>query len=63
MVLPLLSLQSDPLGLNAAPASGEGVADSGLGNGQRKRRLSEETPQGNPNSFKRPRVSHALPCG
>nr|XP_023652355.1 phosphorylated CTD-interacting factor 1 isoform X1 [Paramormyrops kingsleyae]XP_023652356.1 phosphorylated CTD-interacting factor 1 isoform X1 [Paramormyrops kingsleyae] len=47
---------SDPLGLNAAPASGEVVADPGLGNGQRKRRLSEETPQGNPNSFKRPRV-------
>uniref|UniRef100_A0A8C9VXC8 mRNA (2'-O-methyladenosine-N(6)-)-methyltransferase n=1 Tax=Scleropages formosus TaxID=113540 RepID=A0A8C9VXC8_SCLFO len=46
---------SDPLGLNAAPASGDVVSDTGLGNGQRKRRLSEETPQG-PNSFKRPKV-------
>uniref|UniRef100_A0A4W5RR18 mRNA (2'-O-methyladenosine-N(6)-)-methyltransferase n=1 Tax=Hucho hucho TaxID=62062 RepID=A0A4W5RR18_9TELE len=42
---------SDPLGLNAAPA--EGTGDAGVGNGQRKRRLSEEAAQGGPNSFKR----------
>uniref|UniRef100_A0A8B9KFS6 mRNA (2'-O-methyladenosine-N(6)-)-methyltransferase n=1 Tax=Astyanax mexicanus TaxID=7994 RepID=A0A8B9KFS6_ASTMX len=48
---------SDPLGLNAAPASGEGAGDGGLGNGQRKRRPSEEAIQGGPNSFKRPRVT------
>uniref|UniRef100_A0AAR2JNK9 mRNA (2'-O-methyladenosine-N(6)-)-methyltransferase n=1 Tax=Pygocentrus nattereri TaxID=42514 RepID=A0AAR2JNK9_PYGNA len=47
---------SDPLGLNAAPATGEGAGDPGLGNGQRKRRPSEEAIQGGPNSFKRPRV-------
>uniref|UniRef100_A0A8C7EZ07 mRNA (2'-O-methyladenosine-N(6)-)-methyltransferase n=1 Tax=Oncorhynchus kisutch TaxID=8019 RepID=A0A8C7EZ07_ONCKI len=47
---------SDPLGLNAAPA--EGTGDAGVGNGQRKRRLSEETAQGGPNSFKRSKVSH-----
>ncbi|KAJ8401340.1 hypothetical protein AAFF_G00385710 [Aldrovandia affinis] len=49
---------SDPLGLNAAPASGEGAGagDASLGNGQRKRRLSEEIPPGTPNSFKRPKV-------
>ncbi|KAJ8384812.1 hypothetical protein AAFF_G00197990 [Aldrovandia affinis] len=47
---------SDPLGLNAASASGEGAGDPNLGNGQRKRRLSEETPQGTHNSFKRPKV-------
>uniref|UniRef100_A0A3P8PWD4 mRNA (2'-O-methyladenosine-N(6)-)-methyltransferase n=1 Tax=Astatotilapia calliptera TaxID=8154 RepID=A0A3P8PWD4_ASTCA len=40
---------SDPLGLNAAPAEG---GDSNLGNGQRKRRSSEEQ-GGGPNSFKR----------
>uniref|UniRef100_A0A674B8H3 mRNA (2'-O-methyladenosine-N(6)-)-methyltransferase n=1 Tax=Salmo trutta TaxID=8032 RepID=A0A674B8H3_SALTR len=45
---------SDPLGLNAAPA--EGTGDAGVGNGQRKRRLSEEAAQGGPNSFKRPKV-------
>ncbi|KAG5836370.1 hypothetical protein ANANG_G00253910 [Anguilla anguilla] len=55
-----LSPQSDPLGLNAAPASGEGAGDPSLGNGQRKRRLSEEAPQGTPNSFKRPKVE-AMP--
>ncbi|XP_065135547.1 mRNA (2'-O-methyladenosine-N(6)-)-methyltransferase isoform X1 [Paramisgurnus dabryanus] len=44
---------SDPLGLNAAPASGEVTGDAGLGNGQRKRHLSEETV---PNSFKKPKV-------
>uniref|UniRef100_A0A3B4YKW1 mRNA (2'-O-methyladenosine-N(6)-)-methyltransferase n=1 Tax=Seriola lalandi dorsalis TaxID=1841481 RepID=A0A3B4YKW1_SERLL len=42
---------SDPLGLNAAPAEG---GDSNLGNGQRKRRSSEEQVAG-PNSVKRPR--------
>ncbi|KAM6981370.1 mRNA (2'-O-methyladenosine-N(6)-)-methyltransferase [Aplochiton taeniatus] len=41
---------SDPLGLNAAPAEGE----PSVGNGQRKRRPSEE--HGGPNSFKRPKV-------
>lgn len=41
---------SDPLGLNAAPV------DPGLDNGQRKRRLSEETAVGGANSFKRPKV-------
>ncbi|KAJ8260459.1 hypothetical protein GJAV_G00182420 [Gymnothorax javanicus] len=50
---------SDPLGLNAAPASGEGAGagggDPSLGNGQRKRHLSEEASQRTPNSFKRPR--------
>uniref|UniRef100_A0A667YV86 mRNA (2'-O-methyladenosine-N(6)-)-methyltransferase n=1 Tax=Myripristis murdjan TaxID=586833 RepID=A0A667YV86_9TELE len=40
---------SDPLGLNAAPAEG---GDNNLGNGQRKRRVSEEQGAG-PNSFKR----------
>uniref|UniRef100_A0A8C1SI10 mRNA (2'-O-methyladenosine-N(6)-)-methyltransferase n=1 Tax=Cyprinus carpio TaxID=7962 RepID=A0A8C1SI10_CYPCA len=47
---------SDPLGLNAAPASGEAVSDAGLGNGQRKRHPSEDA-QAGPNSFKRPKVS------
>uniref|UniRef100_A0A4W4ESU3 mRNA (2'-O-methyladenosine-N(6)-)-methyltransferase n=1 Tax=Electrophorus electricus TaxID=8005 RepID=A0A4W4ESU3_ELEEL len=47
---------SDPLGLNAAPASGEGAGDGSLGNGQRKRGPSEEASQGGPNSFKRPKV-------
>ncbi|XP_016100184.1 phosphorylated CTD-interacting factor 1-like [Sinocyclocheilus grahami] len=46
---------SDPLGLNAAPASGEAVSDTGLGNGQRKRHPSEDA-QAGPNSFKRPKV-------
>ncbi|XP_036387204.1 mRNA (2'-O-methyladenosine-N(6)-)-methyltransferase [Megalops cyprinoides] len=45
---------SDPLGLNAAPATAEGAGDPSLGNGQSKRRLSEEATQGN--SFKRPKV-------
>lgn len=48
----LFCLQSDPLGLNAAPAEG---GDSNLGNGQRKRRSSEEQGAG-PNSFKRAKV-------
>uniref|UniRef100_A0A671V4C3 mRNA (2'-O-methyladenosine-N(6)-)-methyltransferase n=1 Tax=Sparus aurata TaxID=8175 RepID=A0A671V4C3_SPAAU len=39
---------SDPLGLNAAPAEG---GEGNLGNGQRKRRSSEEQGAG-PNSFK-----------
>ncbi|XP_073809092.1 mRNA (2'-O-methyladenosine-N(6)-)-methyltransferase isoform X2 [Danio rerio] len=47
---------SDPLGLNAAPASGEANADAGLGNGQRKRHPSEDASQAGPNSFKRPKV-------
>uniref|UniRef100_A0A8C2JDD2 mRNA (2'-O-methyladenosine-N(6)-)-methyltransferase n=1 Tax=Cyprinus carpio TaxID=7962 RepID=A0A8C2JDD2_CYPCA len=46
---------SDPLGLNAAPVSGEAISDAGLGNGQRKRHPSEDT-QAGPNSFKRPKV-------
>ena len=45
-------LQSDPLGLNAAPAEG---GDSNLGNGQRKRRSSDEQGAG-PNSLKRTKV-------
>uniref|UniRef100_A0A673J195 Phosphorylated CTD-interacting factor 1-like n=1 Tax=Sinocyclocheilus rhinocerous TaxID=307959 RepID=A0A673J195_9TELE len=45
---------SDPLGLNAAPASGEAMSDTGLGNGQRKRHPSEDA-QAGPNSFKRPK--------
>ncbi|XP_051932030.1 mRNA (2'-O-methyladenosine-N(6)-)-methyltransferase isoform X1 [Hippocampus zosterae] len=52
---------SDPLGLNAAPAEG---ADGNLGNGQRKRRSSEEQAAG-PNSLKRAKVSVVLlspPC-
>lgn len=52
-----LMFQSDPLGLNAAPASGDGTGEAGLGNGQRKRRPSEDTSSGGPNSFKRPKVS------
>uniref|UniRef100_A0A665X9U0 mRNA (2'-O-methyladenosine-N(6)-)-methyltransferase n=1 Tax=Echeneis naucrates TaxID=173247 RepID=A0A665X9U0_ECHNA len=44
---------SDPLGLNAAPAEG---GDSTLGNGQRKRRSSEEQAAG-PNSVKRAKVN------
>ncbi|XP_077053812.1 mRNA (2'-O-methyladenosine-N(6)-)-methyltransferase [Siphateles boraxobius] len=47
---------SDPLGLNAAPASGEALSDAGLGNGQRKRHPSEDASQAGPNSFKRPKV-------
>ncbi|XP_029006767.2 mRNA (2'-O-methyladenosine-N(6)-)-methyltransferase isoform X2 [Betta splendens] len=48
---------SDPLGLNAAPAeAGEG----NLGNGQRKRRSSEEQGMG-PNSFKRAKVEPTTP--
>ncbi|XP_062402264.1 mRNA (2'-O-methyladenosine-N(6)-)-methyltransferase [Sardina pilchardus] len=53
---------SDPLGLNAAPAGGEapgataGAGDANMGNGQRKRRPSEEAAFGGPNSFKRPKV-------
>uniref|UniRef100_A0A4W5RRD0 mRNA (2'-O-methyladenosine-N(6)-)-methyltransferase n=1 Tax=Hucho hucho TaxID=62062 RepID=A0A4W5RRD0_9TELE len=50
---------SDPLGLNAAPA--EGTGDAGVGNGQRKRRLSEEAAQGGPNSFKRPKMEVGIP--
>ncbi|KAI2663917.1 mRNA (2'-O-methyladenosine-N(6)-)-methyltransferase [Labeo rohita] len=46
---------SDPLGLNAAPASGEAISDASLGNGQRKRHPSEDA-QAGPNSFKRPKV-------
>ena len=46
-------LQSDPLGLNAAPAEG---GEGNLGNGQRKRRSSEEQGAG-PNSFKRAKVN------
>ncbi|KAK5873191.1 hypothetical protein PBY51_013824 [Eleginops maclovinus] len=48
---------SDPLGLNAAPAEG---GDSNLGNGQRKRRISEEQGAG-PNSIKRPKVEPTTP--
>ncbi|XP_037535640.1 mRNA (2'-O-methyladenosine-N(6)-)-methyltransferase [Nematolebias whitei] len=48
---------SDPLGLNAAPAEG---GDSTLGNGQRKRRISEEQGAG-PNSFKRTKVEPSTP--
>uniref|UniRef100_A0A4W4ESQ5 mRNA (2'-O-methyladenosine-N(6)-)-methyltransferase n=1 Tax=Electrophorus electricus TaxID=8005 RepID=A0A4W4ESQ5_ELEEL len=52
---------SDPLGLNAAPASGEGAGDGSLGNGQRKRGPSEEASQGGPNSFKRPKHPPGMP--
>uniref|UniRef100_A0A8K9X5J1 mRNA (2'-O-methyladenosine-N(6)-)-methyltransferase n=1 Tax=Oncorhynchus mykiss TaxID=8022 RepID=A0A8K9X5J1_ONCMY len=45
---------SDPLGLNAA--SVEGAGDDGVGNRQRKRRLSEDAAQGGLNSFKRPKI-------
>ncbi|XP_068598718.1 mRNA (2'-O-methyladenosine-N(6)-)-methyltransferase [Brachionichthys hirsutus] len=48
---------SDPLGLNAAPAEG---GDSNLGNGQRKRRGSEEQGVG-PNSLKRAKVEPTTP--
>ncbi|XP_074529420.1 mRNA (2'-O-methyladenosine-N(6)-)-methyltransferase isoform X2 [Halichoeres trimaculatus] len=48
---------SDPLGLNAAPAEG---GDSNLGNGQRKRRISEEQGAG-PNSLKRTKVEPTTP--
>ncbi|KAM4613199.1 mRNA (2'-O-methyladenosine-N(6)-)-methyltransferase isoform 2-T4 [Polymixia lowei] len=48
---------SDPLGLNAAPAEG---GDGNLGNGQRKRRGSEEQGAG-PNSLKRPKVEPTTP--
>ncbi|KAK9529661.1 hypothetical protein VZT92_013740 [Zoarces viviparus] len=48
---------SDPLGLNAAPAEG---GDSNLGNGQRKRRSSEE--QGPvPNNIKRVKMEPTTP--
>lgn len=49
-------LQSDPLGLNAAPTEG---GDGNLGNGQRKRRGSEEHGVG-PNTFKRPKVKFTV---
>ncbi|KAI3369217.1 hypothetical protein L3Q82_007503 [Scortum barcoo] len=48
---------SDPLGLNAAPAEG---GDGNLGNGQRKRRSSEEQGAG-PNSIKRTKVEPTTP--
>uniref|UniRef100_A0A3Q2Y4I0 mRNA (2'-O-methyladenosine-N(6)-)-methyltransferase n=1 Tax=Hippocampus comes TaxID=109280 RepID=A0A3Q2Y4I0_HIPCM len=48
---------SDPLGLNAAPAEG---ADGNLGNGQRKRRSSEEQVAG-PNSLKRAKAEPTTP--
>ncbi|XP_030276535.1 mRNA (2'-O-methyladenosine-N(6)-)-methyltransferase [Sparus aurata] len=48
---------SDPLGLNAAPAEG---GEGNLGNGQRKRRSSEEQGAG-PNSFKRAKVEPTTP--
>ncbi|XP_029943254.1 mRNA (2'-O-methyladenosine-N(6)-)-methyltransferase [Salarias fasciatus] len=48
---------SDPLGLNAAPAEG---GDGNLGNGQRKRRSSEEQGAG-PNSLKRAKVEPTTP--
>ncbi|XP_034442530.1 mRNA (2'-O-methyladenosine-N(6)-)-methyltransferase [Hippoglossus hippoglossus] len=48
---------SDPLGLNAAPAEG---GDSNHGNGQRKRRSSEEQGAG-PNSLKRAKVEPTTP--
>ncbi|XP_035634429.1 mRNA (2'-O-methyladenosine-N(6)-)-methyltransferase-like isoform X1 [Oncorhynchus keta] len=50
---------SDPLGLNAA--SVEGAGDAGVGNGQRKRRLSEEVAQGGLNSFKMPKIEIGIP--
>uniref|UniRef100_A0A8C8IZW8 mRNA (2'-O-methyladenosine-N(6)-)-methyltransferase n=1 Tax=Oncorhynchus tshawytscha TaxID=74940 RepID=A0A8C8IZW8_ONCTS len=46
---------SDPLGLNAA--SVEGAGDAGVGNGQRKRRLSEEAAHGGLNRH----VSSSMP--
>ncbi|XP_061584075.1 mRNA (2'-O-methyladenosine-N(6)-)-methyltransferase [Cololabis saira] len=48
---------SDPLGLNAAPAEG---GDSNLGNGQRKRRNSEEQGAG-ANNLKRAKVEPTTP--
>ncbi|XP_057702744.1 mRNA (2'-O-methyladenosine-N(6)-)-methyltransferase [Corythoichthys intestinalis] len=48
---------SDPLGLNAAPAEG---GDANLGNGQRKRRSSEEQ-AGGPNSLKRAKAEPTTP--
>ncbi|KAF6731720.1 Phosphorylated CTD-interacting factor 1 [Oryzias melastigma] len=48
---------SDPLGLNAAPAEG---GESNLGNGQRKRRSSEEQGAG-PNTLKRAKVEPTTP--
>nr|XP_040059067.1 mRNA (2'-O-methyladenosine-N(6)-)-methyltransferase [Gasterosteus aculeatus aculeatus]XP_040059068.1 mRNA (2'-O-methyladenosine-N(6)-)-methyltransferase [Gasterosteus aculeatus aculeatus] len=48
---------SDPLGLNAAPAEGGGCVP---GNGQRKRRISEEQGAG-PNSIKRVKVEPTTP--
>ncbi|XP_068508419.1 mRNA (2'-O-methyladenosine-N(6)-)-methyltransferase isoform X3 [Syngnathus scovelli] len=48
---------SDPLGLNAAPTEG---ADGNLGNGQRKKRSSEEQAAG-PNSLKRAKVEPTMP--
>ncbi|CDQ60799.1 unnamed protein product [Oncorhynchus mykiss] len=50
---------SDPLGLNAA--SVEGAGDDGVGNRQRKRRLSEDAAQGGLNSFKRPKIEIGIP--
>uniref|UniRef100_G3NGA1 mRNA (2'-O-methyladenosine-N(6)-)-methyltransferase n=1 Tax=Gasterosteus aculeatus aculeatus TaxID=481459 RepID=G3NGA1_GASAC len=47
---------SDPLGLNAAPAEGGGCVP---GNGQRKRRISEEQGAG-PNSIKRVKVKETV---
>uniref|UniRef100_A0A8C8IVT7 PCIF1 WW domain-containing protein n=1 Tax=Oncorhynchus tshawytscha TaxID=74940 RepID=A0A8C8IVT7_ONCTS len=47
---------SDPLGLNAA--SVEGAGDAGVGNGQRKRRLSEEAAHGGLNTG---HVSSSMP--
>ncbi|XP_039632543.1 mRNA (2'-O-methyladenosine-N(6)-)-methyltransferase [Polypterus senegalus] len=50
---------SDPLGLNAAPASsetGQVTTEAVVDNGQHKRRLSEEAIPDAPNSFKRPKV-------
>lgn len=48
-----MCLQSDPLGLNAAPAEG---GDANLGNNQRKRRGSEEQGPGYVN-LKRTKVN------
>lgn len=53
---PSVCLQSDPLGLNAAPAEGGGCVP---GNGQRKRRISEEQGAG-PNSIKRVKVKETV---
>uniref|UniRef100_A0A8D0ABS0 mRNA (2'-O-methyladenosine-N(6)-)-methyltransferase n=1 Tax=Sander lucioperca TaxID=283035 RepID=A0A8D0ABS0_SANLU len=50
---------SDPLGLNAAPAEG-GAGEGNLGNGQRKRRISEEQGAGL-NSIKRVKAEPTTP--